>query len=284
MHKVVLLSAGDRPGVAAAVQEVRAVIEPLAEIVAHLQADVDPLPDELAVDLAVVVGGDGTLISQARRIVDLGWPLVGINVGRLGFLAAFDAPSLRDHARLIFAEDPPITEQIVLHSAVGAEGGAIRDESVAVNDCVITSGPPFRMIELHLSIDGAEGPTLIGDGVIVATPTGSTAYNVSAGGPIVHPSVEAIVITPLAAHSLAFRPIVLHADSTLQVRIIRGNPGTALIYDGQVATTLAPDEVVTIRRHDRKARFVGHPETSYWSVLLDKMRWAAPPSYRDRGG
>ncbi|MHC4143124.1 MAG: NAD(+)/NADH kinase [Planctomycetota bacterium] len=225
-------------------------------------------------ELAVVIGGDGSLLSQARRTADRALPLVGVNFGRLGFLAAFDAHNLLQHAAIIFGPDPPITEHMMLAAAVYDAEGEARHSGLAINDCVVTAGTPFRMIELRVSIDDAEGPTVSGDGVIVS---------VSAGGPIVDPNLEAMVVTPLAAHSLAFRPFVVCPWCTLRIDLARANPGTSLVLDGQIPVPLDAGQRVIIHRHPRKARFVANPATTYWRILLERMRWAAPPSYRDRG-
>jgi NAD+ kinase len=281
--RVVLFADTSRSEVRAALGEVRAIVAAHADLRAVLDAGNDPLDGAIDADLAVALGGDGTLIGQARRLLDRGVPLVGVNVGRLGFLTEFDPASLRRHAALVFGADPPVKDHLVFHASVRDERGGLRAEGAAVNDCVITAGPPFSMIELGLAIDGVPGPSLRGDGVIVATPVGSTAYSVSAGGPIVHPALDAMVITPLAAHSLAFRPIVVSAGCRLEIEVQLANAGTSLIQDGQVATTLARGDRVTIRSHERKARFVVTPDSSYWRILLDKLRWAAPPTYRERG-
>jgi NAD+ kinase len=228
----------------------------------------------------VVLGGDGTLLSQARRLLDRDLPLVGVNFGRLGFLAEFDWESLQRHAAVVFGPSPPVPERMILSAEVQEPGGAVTHRGVAINDCVVTAGLPFRMIELALTIDGSPGPALRGDGVIVSTPVGSTAYNVSAGGPIVDPRLDATIVTPLAAHSLAFRPFVLTPDCVLRVRVTRGNEGTSLVLDGQVHVCLGTGQTVQIRRDGRRVRFVTNPATSYWQILLDKMRWAAPPTFR----
>ena len=136
------------------------------------------------------------------------------------------------------------------------------------------------MIELKLTIDGSPGPELRGDGVIVSTAVGSTAYNASAGGPIVDPTLEAMIVTPLAAHSLAFRPFVLCPDCLPRVEVTRGNEGTSLVLDGREPVGLRGGQAVLIRRDGRRVRFVANPATTYWQILLDKMRWAAPPTFR----
>ena len=281
--RVLLLADQDRPGVGQVLDELREALQGRVRFVDQLAADDSPLPPDHGADMVIAVGGDGTLISQARRVVEHDLPLVGVNIGRLGFLAEFDAQSLLEHADIVFSDHPPVQEHMVLLTAVCDENGAVIRQAMAINDGVITAGEPHRMIELSLSIDGEQGPGLNGDGMIVTTPVGSTAYNVSAGGPIVHPRVGALTITPLAAHSLAFRPIVLDAGSEIRATLHRANVGTALVTDGQVVSPLKSGHSVVFKRNHKKARLVVNPSTTYWRILLDKLRWAAPPTYRDRG-
>jgi NAD+ kinase len=285
--RVLLLANRSRAEVRGLIDDVRRGIAAHAHIVAELEADDSPLPADIEADLAVVLGGDGTLLSQARRMIHRGIPLVGVNFGRLGVLAEFDWHSLQQQMRLVFGPGhdarPPVQEHLVLAiRALDEQGGTVH-EDIAINDCVVTAGNPFRMIELDLSINGNDGPVLTGDGVIVSTPIGSTAYNVSAGGPIVHPALDAMIITPLAAHSLAFRPIVLATGGEVRVRIVRANEGTTLVLDGRVTVPLRTDMTIVVSRHHRRAAFVTNPASTYWSILMGKMRWAAPPTYRDRG-
>lgn len=265
------------------------------EVVANLQPDLErwcgsirELPpgdgtiepaDLEGIGLAVVVGGDGTMIQQARRLIEHDIPLVPINCGRLGFLASFDPDSLREEAELVFADDPPRKRHSVLNVDIHRAAGDVL-ALPAINDCVLTAGPPFRMIQLSLDIGGQGGPSLSGDGLIVSTPTGSTAYNVSAGGPIVSPSMKAIVVTPLAAHSLGFRPFVMSEESSLDVRIEHANEGTTVVIDGQDSIHVEAGDRLRISGHHRSVEFVTCSREPYWRILIDKMRWAAPPSYR----
>jgi NAD+ kinase len=281
--RVLLLADRSRDGVPEVLSELRAALDTRAEIVDELPVDDTPLPAQHNATIAVAIGGDGTLISQARRVVEHNLPLVGVNVGRLGFLAEFDVPGLIQHADVIFSDDPPVYEHMILSMEICDTDGQSISTFRAINDGVITAGEPHRMIELSLTIDGQDGPLLNGDGVIVATPVGTTAYNVSAGGPIVHPLVQALTITPLAAHSLAFRPIVVSADSEVRATLHRVNAGTALVTDGQTSAPLHEGQSVVFKRNGRKVKLVINPATSYWRILLDKLRWAAPPTYRDRG-
>jgi NAD+ kinase len=278
--RVLLLADCTNPEVNEVVEELRPALNAFAEITMECGADAGELPPGAQADFALAVGGDGTLITQARRIVDLDVPLIGVNMGRLGFLAEFDPQSLIEHAEAIFTGSPRVHEYSFLAMEVLDERGERTAHDIAMNDGVITAGEPFRMIELLLRIDGTPGPVLNGDGVVVATPVGSTAYNVAAGGPIVHPRVEAIAITPLAPHSLAFRPLILRADSELRIDVLRANPGTAVVADGRVAANLKAGDSVLFRRDHRRVKLVVNPGTTYWRILLDKLRWAVPPTYR----
>ena len=275
--RTILLADRTRPEVAAVLEVLEQDLRTMAEIIDEFPADDSPLPDDLDADLALAVGGDGTLISQARRVVVHDLPLVGVNCGRLGFLAEFDPDTLRTHADVVFSASPPMRAHMLLDVSLSGPEGDLRAESLAVNEAVVTAGEPFRLIELGLTIDGSTGPDLHGDGLIVATPTGSTAYNASAGGPIVHPSLEALVVTPLAAHSLAFRPFLVGGDGTVEVTVRRPNPGTRLVIDGQSALPLGEGDRIRIRRHPAPVRFVVNPGTTYWEILLRKLSWAANP-------
>lgn len=289
--RVLLLANRSRPGVAGRLDEARAIVARFGELAGEEEIDhghgEEAGPPKLDWTVALVLGGDGSLLSQARRLLDAERPIVGVNFGRLGFLAEFDWEGFDHHAAMVFSERPLIRERMALAAEVAAADGSIRFRNPAINDAVIAAGPPYRMIELRIAADlggDAEGPDLVGDGVIVATPIGSTAYSVSAGGPIVHPDVDALIVTPNAAHSLAFRPIVMPASEPIAIRVVRANEGTTLVLDGQTTHPLREGDTVRIARHPRRLRLVGNPSSSYWRTLLDKMRWAAPLSYRDRGG
>lgn len=251
--------------------------------------DVSPMP--AGVDLVVALGGDGTLLSQSRRLSENGAPLLGVNFGKLGFMAEFDVGSLRRHADDIFGDGPLKIHTLPLLSAqvFGPGQGTARYEGACLNEAVITSGPPYRMVTLGLSIDGKPGPTVSGDGLIVCTPQGSTAYNLAAGGPIVSPGVDAMVITPIAAHTLSFRPIVVPMASRIGIDLQRLNDpgrgtsghGTTLVLDGQVQTPLARGERIAVSRHARSVRFVQNPDGAYWTTLITKLQWAASPLARE---
>lgn len=237
-------------------------------------------PEPGSADLIAVLGGDGTLLGTAHRCLASDAPFVGFNIGRVGYMAAFELDALEPRAGELFGDAPLHTRELPLLRA--RVNGA--DPIAALNEVVVTAGPPYRMISLRLSFDGVPGPTVDGDGLILATPTGSTAYNASAGGAIVAPGVDAFSLTPIAPHSLSFRPIVVPSSTRVEVEVRSANSldcdGTSLVADGQVRGRLSAGDVVHLTRDPRSVRFVVDPDTAYWTTLRTKMRWADPPAGR----
>jgi NAD+ kinase len=279
MPNILLIAHRSKPEAARTADAIRPLLARYGAVEEIPSGD-EPLPSVLAFDLAVVVGGDGTLIGETRRLVARGAPIVGVNAGRLGFLAEFDVADLEKHAPLVFGATPALRERMLLSIEVARVNGEC-EVGVAINDAVITAGAPHRMIELSMSVDDDhEGVDITGDGVIIATPTGSTAYSASAGGPIVHPDVAGITITPICAQSLAFRPVVVGAHETISFGLRRVNEGTCVVLDGQRFIPVGRGDRVIVRRNALHAKFVANPSNRYWDALRSKMRWAAPPSYR----
>jgi NAD+ kinase len=286
-RSVVLVVNRAKPEAAAAAREVRALIERHGSVLAELDARKSVRLPKKRPDLLVVLGGDGTLLSQTRQIAHLDIPLLGVNFGKLGFLAEFDMEALRQQSKILFGSGSLPTRTVSMLQAECWKPGDKRPHAtgLALNEAVITAGPPFRMIELSLSLNGVPGPVMRGDGLIIATPVGSTAYTLSAGGPVLAPSVDAMVVTPVAPQSLAFRPLVLTADSRLEVGMIRVNQGprgsgTALVLDGQEMTPLDSGSRVLVSRHPRRVRFVHNKKTDFLDTLVKKLRWAMAPDLR----
>jgi NAD+ kinase len=238
--------------------------------------------DKVDADAILVLGGDGTLLGAARRLNGKRIPLMGVNFGRLGFLANFTPDEFEaDFARLI-GGGLPITSRQILQVTVEAQG-VQRFSSVALNDAVVTAGPPYHLIELVLTVHGgASGVGSVqcsGDGVILSTPSGSTAYNLAAGGPIVMTGVDAVAITPLCPHSLSFRPVVVPMTSTISISPVRVNEGTTLFCDGQASTRLHVGDKVTVRRADHDVLLYDNPHSNAWQALAEKLHWALSPHY-----
>ncbi|TVQ62532.1 MAG: NAD(+)/NADH kinase [Phycisphaerales bacterium] len=288
-RRVLMLVNRDKPDSADVAASVRTIIETHGLLAGELDAvPEDGSPETNGAELIAVLGGDGTMLSQTRRCASLGLPMLGVNIGKVGFTAEFDVESLSDQAASLFGGGAPLPLREVAILEIAVNGEAV---GLAMNECVVTAGPPFRMIELSLRIDGEPGPTVAGDGMIVSTPVGSTAYTLSAGGPILSPSVYAMAITPIAAHSLSFRPIVVPGESVVELRVGRVNRdgpgcegGTAVVLDGRVAKLLNAGDVVRVRRHATSARFVTNAGASYWSTLIRKLHWAVQPLERKPSG
>jgi NAD+ kinase len=242
-------------------------------------------------DLILVLGGDGTLLSVARRLCGRQVPVMGFNFGRLGFLASFGVEDIPDSVALAIEGRLPVRPRMMIEASVVPAGvdcdlkdvtsvkGCRRWSTCALNDVVVTAGSPFRMIELSVGTDGEPGVRYFGDGMIVCTASGSTAYNVAAGGPILDPLVEAMCLTPLCPHSLSFRPIVLHADQVVTLVANRVNRGTELVVDGQSECGLKTGDRVVIRRAAHKLMLVENPKLHRWQALGEKLHWASIPNY-----
>ena len=230
------------------------------------------------VDRLIVFGGDGTLIGVARSLGAKQLPLVGVNIGKLGFLAEFSPDELKESFERIIRDDTLVTRRIALHVTVRHSEG-VRDTSLAINDCVIHAGPPYRIIRLGVSINGEHLTTVGGDGLIVCTPSGSTAHNLSAGGPIVQPRVPAIVLSPMNPHSLTHKPLVVESDSTIEIHASEVNEGSTAIIDGQVTFPLQPGDRITVRRFESDYLLVRNPLYTRWHKLVTKLHWGRSPSY-----
>jgi NAD+ kinase len=232
----------------------------------------DGLPRESvpsAADLVVVLGGDGTLLSVAVNAARAGVPVMGVNLGSLGFLTEVPRSEMTlTLEALLEGREGILSPRMMLEARWG--GGT----DLVLNDIVLNKGAKARMIQFAIGVNGREIAGLRADGLVVATPTGSTAYSLSAGGPIIKPSVPAIVLTPICPHSLSFRPTVISSDSL--VRVEPRSPGEKifLTLDGQRGGKLEDDAVVEIRRADESLLLVTSPRRNYFELLQEKLRWA----------
>jgi len=232
-------------------------------------------------DFAVVFGGDGSIIAAARYLSGNNVPVIGVNLGKLGFLAEFSIEELKGLFADIVAGKMNIEKRMMLDCEVFS-GDKSQFHSSAVNEVFISAGPPFSMVELKMSVDGQPIAGCISDGLIISTPTGSTAYNLSAGGPILAARMEAMVIAPICPHSLSFRPIVINADSKIEVVGLRVNAGTTVSVDGQISLQLSANDIVTVERSKNMFLVVNNPLRTHWDTLATKLSWAEKPKYEKR--
>jgi NAD+ kinase len=226
-------------------------------------------------DLAIVLGGDGTMLNAARRLARYRVPLVGVNQGRLGFMTDIARSDM-----LTCMEDLLdgrfVSETRMLLDAEVLRNGSEVTANLALNDVVVDKGAIGRMIEFELFIDGEFIYNLRADGLIVSTPTGSTAYALSANGPILHPQVSGIALVPLCPHALTNRPILVSADADIELRITHATD-CRVHFDGQVTVDLARDDSVRLRRSDYTVFFLHPPGYSYFAMLRQKLQWSERP-------
>lgn len=234
----------------------------------------EDLPRE--VDLVIVMGGDGTLLSMATRIAQAGRdiPILGVNFGSLGFLTEIRIDELYLALDSVMAGTATLDERAMLTADVAREGRPF-DTRVVLNDVVFTKAALSRIIELSISVRTGLMTKVKADGLIIASATGSTAYNLAAGGPIVHPRLDAIVITPIAPHTLTNRPVVIPGSEVVEVRPHLDTAADEIFvtYDGQAGYPLQRDDVVRVRTLDWRLRLVKAPARSYFEVLREKLKW-----------
>jgi NAD+ kinase len=232
-------------------------------------ASKDELPG--LVDLLVVLGGDGTLLSMARAIGDLGVPILGVNLGGLGFLTATTLDEMLPALEAVLA-GRMATEERMLLAARLVRGGQTIGEYSALNDVVITKSAMSRIVDLAVSVGGRHAISYRADGLIISTPTGSTAYNLSTGGPILFPTMDAVVLTPIAPHTLSNRPIVIPGAERIEVTLL-DDQDVMLTMDGQVGVPLRERDTVEVQQAATRIRLLRFPNKDFFSVLRTKLKW-----------
>jgi len=240
----------------------------------HATRSREELPS--CVDLIVVLGGDGTLLAMAGRIAQAGReiPILGVNFGGLGFLTELRIDELFPALESVVNGTATYDERLML-SATASLRNKTDETRVVLNDVVFTKGPLSRMIELSVSVNGRFVTRVKADGLIIASATGSTAYNLAAGGPIVHPSVDALVLTPIAPHTLTNRPVVIPDDADVEVRpeAPGGSDDVFVTYDGQYGYPIHPGDVIHVRKAKQMLHLVKARERGYFELLREKLKW-----------
>lgn len=249
----------------------RIVAEPhLAEALGWTVVPEDTLMAEA--DLVIVLGGDGTLIRAARLLKGRGVPLLGVNLGSLGFMTEIPRSDVYAVVEQTLKGEARFDSRMKLTCRL-LRGGKLLVEEDALNDVVLNKGALARISDFEMSVDGEHVTTYKADGVIIATPTGSTAYSLSAGGPIVHPSIEGMLVTPICSHALTQRPILAPPERTIRLVLHGENADVYLTLDGQSGHTLASGDTVEILRSPHRVQLVRNPERSYFSILREKLHW-----------
>ncbi|KNY04320.1 NAD kinase [Microbacterium sp. GCS4] len=250
-------------------------------------ADVDVLgvtvgQEEL--ELAIVLGGDGTILRAAELVRGCSAPVLGINMGHVGFLAEIDRDDMDDAVRRVIARDYEVEERLALSVRVKDADGAVVYETFALNEATVEKASRERMIEVVLEIDGLPLSSFGCDGMVVSTPTGSTAYNFSAGGPVIWPSVEAIAVIPLSAHALFAKPLVVSPDAAVAIEMLESASGSGILWcDGRRSHDLPPGARVVVRRSSRPVRLARLHPAEFTNRLVRKFQLPVA-GWRGQGG
>ena len=233
-----------------------------------------PSPAALGdVDLVVVLGGDGSILRAARWMGYEQVPVLGVNLGRLGFLADVPRQDVPEALEEISAGRFRLVDHLMFECEV-LRGDRVIQQELGLNETSVLAGPPFSMIEIRLDVDGEPAATYRADGLVVSTPVGSTAHNLSAGGPIVRKDIDAFVVTPLNPHALTNRPVVDSTARCYELCVLDPNPGSACVVDGRVVTSLLPGDRVRVRRAVPRFTLVETAHHGYYRTLREKLGWA----------
>ncbi len=270
--KVLILRNPDKPEAATTADQLGETIAKAAEIVGTgVLVDAASLKTHHP-DRIIVLGGDGSILAVARELGEQQVPIAGVNLGKLGFLAEFSTADLTRHLDAILREPGIVSSRMMLDATVRKPDRQTL-HALAVNDCVVHAGPPYRMIDLSIAVNGKHLTDFSGDGLIVATPSGSTAHNMSVGGPIVQSDVRAIILTPIGAHSLTHRPLVVSGQSEITVTVRRANSGSMAVIDGQVPLPVREGDHLVVHRANCEFQLVHNPDQPRWYTLTTKLKW-----------
>ncbi len=226
------------------------------------------------VDMIIVLGGDGTLLSAARLVADSkkNVPIFGVNLGSLGFMAEVSLDELYANLEKALAGKLQAEERMMLTAGIIRRGKKVSEYNV-LNDAVVSKGAIARMVSLEVSVGDDYLTSIRADGLILATPTGSTAYSLSAGGPIIHPALHCFVVTPICPHTLSNRPIAIPDSAIVRVKLVSRSEGVSLSLDGQVVSPLRMNDIVEVKKAKYRVRLIKHPTKNYYEILRTKLKW-----------
>lgn len=260
-------------------------LSPELELEVHVETDLHdlvPAAGRLStgqpVDVLITLGGDGTMLRGARTLGGRPVPIIGVNLGRLGFLTSCGGDEMIDALCRFARGDYRAEPRMALDARAIDRGGVERRRWYALNDVVLHKGGFARVVRLAVASNGEAIAAYAADGIVLSTPTGSTAYSLSAGGPIVEPTVDSIILTPISPHTLAIRPLVLPATASIRIWAEDGPEELLVTVDGQVGTTFAEGEVLEVRRAGRPVLLVRFSGTTYYGRLRKKLGWGGTPS------
>lgn len=274
--QVLVLAAVNRLRVRSELKRVVEILQQSADIVAVDESESLDLQTTDA-DLVVVLGGDGSILSAARRMGLHQKPVLGVNLGKLGFLTALDVNELEQIWPQVCSGEYPIDNHVMLRCSIVRDGQQIALEQLALNEAAILGGPPYSMLHIDLLIDGHFASAYRCDGLIISTPIGSTAHNLSAGGPILNRRLDAVVISPLSPHTLTMRPVVDRADRSFDMFVRQGHATVSAVFDGRVLANLEDGDCFQVRRAPVAFQMVSIPQKNEYRTLRKKLGWGGDP-------
>ena len=277
MKKIILLGNKNKKRV----RETIAELEPLFRKRAHVSIiDIsdEGETDGLSADLAFVFGGDGAILAACRKLNGKQIPMIGVHLGKFGFLAELTPQEVSQTLEKIFAGKYVISQRMLLACQVIRSKQVIKETS-GLNDAVISRSSLSRLISIKLYINGKEVTTYSSDGLIISTPSGSTAHSLSAGGPIVTPDIDAFIITPICPHTLSNRPLVVSGDSKIEMEQISDSKGVGLTIDGQIYTDIMASDKIRIEKAKEKLQLVETQTRTFYDVIREKLNWRGQPAY-----
>lgn len=269
--RLFVLGSAQKPNVLEEAKRLRPLIERYADIaVWDFEGEFDLRQSQA--DAAIVLGGDGSIMRAAGQMGTQQLPILGVNLGRLGFLADLSPDDLLAVLPKLASGSLRVVEHLMFECRHERHGRVLH-ERIGLNDVVVHAGQPFHLVDIHLYVDSELVTTYSCDGLIVSTPVGSTAYNLSAGGPILRKDLQAFVISPINPHTLTNRPVVDSANRVYELEVSRPNPGTAVVVDGDLFSALEADDRVRVSRANPKFKLVEVPGHSYYRTLREKLGW-----------
>lgn len=273
--QVVILGAPDREQIRGELERLRPVIASRADIIAEdLQFQYDFTNSDP--DLVIVLGGDGSILQCARQMAGREIPVLGINCGRLGFLAALSPDDFLNIWPEVCDGGFDIASHLMLRATLVRDGEEIVSQ-LALNEVAILGGPPFSILDIDLYADDHLATRYRCDGLIIATPIGSTAHNLSAGGPILHRNLQAIVISPISPHTLTYRPLVDSAETKLELAVTEPNQSTSVVVDGRILSSLSAGDRVRVEAAEESFKMLSVPGQNDYKTLRDKLGWSGSP-------
>lgn len=268
----ILLGSGDRrPKILSQLETLRPAINRLVEVVGEDFSYTEDLSDTNA-DLAIVLGGDGSILRAAKQMGSKQIPVLGVNLGKLGFLADVKPEEVEEALQCFVDGRFSVTDHLMMRCQV-FDGDDMIDDQLGLNEVAILGGPPFAIQQIDLLIDGDLATSYLCDGLIVSTPIGSTAHNLSAGGPILRKDLQAFVVSPISPHTLTVRPVVDTADRIYEIKVSRPNESTCVVLDGQNLSNLTVDHRVKIFRAKPVFQLIRIAGSSYYQTLREKLGW-----------